>query len=243
MSRSTRARPGRVGLLAPMTHELAPLVALLGLEARPSSPPECLEAEVDGVAFVATMTGIGMQAGAEGARRLVEAGVEHVAVVGIAGGIAPGLEIGDLVCPAVVWHAETGRHHVPRHLGAAPARGILRSADDFLTDDDALAALVDAGVVALDMETAAVVEWCEARGVPWSVFRAISDRPADRLVDTAVWEMTRPDGGADPDARRRYLDADPTAAARLARVAADMEVAVRVAAEAAVRAFGVTPTR
>ena len=89
------------------------------------------------------------------------------------------------------------------------------------------------------METGAVAEVCEARGVPWSAFRSISDRPADKLVDAAVWEMTTEDGGADPDSLRRYLDADPDAAARLARMAADMEIAVRVAAEAAVRALGI----
>ncbi|MBM3660964.1 MAG: hypothetical protein FJW95_15885 [Actinobacteria bacterium] len=229
----------RVGLLAPMTHELAPLVRLLGLEARALSPAGCLEAEVDGVEFVATMTGIGMQAGADATHRVIDAGVGHVAVVGIAGGIGPGLEIGALVLPESVLHAETGRHHIPVHLGTAPAAGIIRSSDHFLTDDDTLAALVAAGVVALDMESGAVGEVCEARGVPWSVFRSISDRPADKLVDAAVWEMTGPDGGADADALRRYLESDPAAGERLARMAADMEVAVVVAAEAAVAAFGV----
>jgi nucleoside phosphorylase len=185
------------------------------------------------------MTGIGMQAGAEAAHRVIDAGVEHVAVVGIAGGIGPGLEIGALVQPAAVWHAETGRHHVPTHLGPGLPHGIIRSSDDFLADDAVLAALAAAGVVALDMETGAVAQVCEARGVPWSVFRAISDRPADKLVDTAVWEMTGPDGGADADALRRYLESDPTAHARLTRMASDMELAVRVAAEAAVAAFGV----
>jgi adenosylhomocysteine nucleosidase len=232
-------RPGRVGLLAPMTHELAPLVRRFGLEARATSPPGCLEATVDGVGFVATMTGIGMQAGADAARRVLDAGVEHVAVVGIAGGIDPALEIGALVVPESVLHAGTGRHHVPARIGDVEPRGIIRSSDEFLTDDDAFAALVATGVVALDMETGSVAEVCDARGVPWSVFRAVSDRPADKLVDAAVWAMTGPDGGADPDALRRYLDADPGAGDRLARMAADMELAVRVAADAAFAAFTV----
>lgn len=226
-----------------MTHELAPLVHRLGLAARPTSPVGCLEAEVAGAAFVATMTGIGMQAGAEAAHRVIDAGVDHVAVVGIAGGIDPGLEIGALVVPESVLHAGTGRSHVPAPVGTVVPRGIIRSSDEFLTDDDAVAALVGAGVVALDMETGAVAEVCEARGVPWSVFRSISDRPADRLVDTAVWEMTGPDGAADPDALRRYLDADPGAAGRLARMAADMQLAVEVAADAALAAFGIAPPR
>lgn len=234
--------PDRVGFLAPMTHELAPLVERLGLTARASSPPACLEATVDGVTVIATMTGIGMQAGAEAAHRVIDAGVEHVVVVGIAGGIGPGLEIGALVVPDTVLHAETGRHHVPARLGDAPVGGVIRSSDEFTDDDALLAAFVEAGIVALDMETAAVAEVCEARDVPWSVFRAISDRPADRLVDNAVWAMTGPDGGADRDALARYLESDPGARARLARMAADMGVAVQVAADAAIAAVGIGST-
>ena len=237
---ATSNRPTRVGLLAPMTHELAPLVALLGLEARLSSPPGILEATVDGVECVATMTGIGMQAGADATRRVLAAGVEHVLVVGIAGGIAPHLEIGDLVVPEAVLHAETGRRHVPAPLGGAPVGGVIRSSDVFLTDAAVLAALVADGVVALDMETGAVAEVCDAAGVPWSAFRSISDRPADKLVDSAVWEMTGPDGDADPEALQRYLAADPEAAERLTRMAADMEIAVWVAARAAIAAVGIT---
>jgi hypothetical protein len=87
------------------------------------------------------------------------------------------------------------------------------------------------------METAAVAEACESRGVAWSVFRAISDRPADRLLDDGIWAMTGADGRADPEARRRYLDADPDASARLRRLAADMETAAEAAAVAALAAF------
>jgi nucleoside phosphorylase len=36
------------------------------------------------------------------------------------------------------------------------------------------------------METAAVAEVCEERGVPWSVVRAISDRASDGSVDAEV---------------------------------------------------------
>jgi adenosylhomocysteine nucleosidase len=233
------SRPARVGLLAPMSHELAPLVTMLGLVPRSDGPDTLLDATVDGVAFVATMTGIGMRAGADAAHRVVDDGADHVIVVGIAGGIAPHLDIGALVVPEGVVHAETGRRHVPAPLGADPGAGLIRSSDDFLTDDAALAALVAEGVVALDMETGAVAEVCEARGVPWSVFRSISDRPRDKLVDSAVWEMTGVDGSADPDALRRYLESDPAARERLARMAADMQVAVDVAARAALGALGI----
>lgn len=228
----------RVGLLAPMTHELAPLATMLGLVARSDDAGALHDAAADGTAFVATMTGIGMAPAADATHRVLDDGADHVIVVGIAGGIGPDLEIGALVVPDAVIHGETGRRYVPARIGDAPVGGLIRSGDDFLTDDAALDRLVAEGVVALDMETAAVAVVCEERGVPWSVFRAISDRPRDKLVDASVWEMTGPDGGADPDALRRYLDADPDARARLARMAADMETAVDVAARAALAALG-----
>jgi hypothetical protein len=220
-----------------MVHELAPLVRRLGLPPDPGDPTGCLEATVGTVTFVATMTGIGMQPGADAAHRVIDAGVDHVAVLGIAGGIGAGLEIGDVIAPAAVLHAGTGRLHVPAATGPEPRHGILRSSDDFCTDADVMAALVADGVIALDMETAAVAEACESRGVAWSVFRAISDRPADRLLDDGIWDLTGADGRADPEARRRYLDADPDASARLRRLAADMETAAEAAAVAALAAF------
>lgn len=229
----------RFGLLAPMTHELAPVLSRLGLDPRPDDPGALHRAHVEGIEIVVTMTGIGMAAAADATRRVVDdAAVDHVVVVGIAGGIGPTLPIGALVVPEAVLHGEAGTRHVPAPLGEHEPAGLIRSSDDLLTDETAIAALVAEGVVALDMETAAVAAACEARGVPWSVFRAISDRPADGLVDNAVWEMTRPDGSADPDALRRYLAADAQAAARLSRLARDMEVATAVAATAALRACG-----
>jgi adenosylhomocysteine nucleosidase len=235
-------KPTRVGLLAPMTHELAPLVTMLGLEPRTDDPYTLHDATVDGVEFVATMTGIGMAAAADATHRILDDGpVDYVIVVGIAGGIEPGQEIGDVLVPEAVLHSGTGSTYAPTVIGGHRPRGKIRCGDDFLTDDAVLADLVANGFIALDMETAAVAAVCEARGAQWPVFRSISDRPSDGLVDTAVWEMTQLDGSADEDALTRYLQENPDAAARLAQMAADMEIAVYAAAAAAIRACGVEP--
>jgi adenosylhomocysteine nucleosidase len=232
----------RVGLLAPMTHELAPLVTMLGLEPRSDDPYALHDATVDGVVFIAAMTGIGMAAAADATHRILDDGpVDCVIVVGIAGGIEPGQEIGDVLVPEAVLHSATGATYAPAVLGDHTPRGKIRCGDDFLTDDGVLAALVDDGFVALDMETAAVAAVCEARGASWTAFRSISDRPSDGLVDTEVWEMTQIDGSADEDRLTRYLQENPEAAARLAQMAADMEIAVNAAAAAAIRACGVEP--
>ena len=232
----------RVGLLAPMTHELAPLVTMLGLEPRSDDPYTLHDATVGDVEFVATMTGIGMRAGADATHRLLDDGpIDYVIVVGIAGGIEPGQEIGDVLVPEAVLHSGTGATYAPVVLGDHTARGKIRCGDDFLTDPDVYAELLRQGFVALDMETAAVAAVCEARGVQWTAFRSISDRPSDGLVDSEVWEMTQIDGSADEDALTRYLQDNPDAAARLAQMAADMEIAVHAAAAAAIRACGVEP--
>jgi len=236
-------KPARVGLLAPMTHELAPLVTMLGLEPRSEDPYTLHDATVGGVEFVATMTGIGMQAATDATHRLLDDGdVDYVIVIGIAGGIEPGQEIGDVLVPEAVLHSGTGNTYAPAVLGGHTARGKIRCGDDFLTDDGVLTGLLADGYIALDMETAAVAAVCEARGAQWTVFRSISDRPSDGLVDSTVWEMTEMDGSADEAALTRYLQENPEAAARLAQMAADMEVAVHAAAAAAIRACGVEPS-
>jgi len=235
-------KPTRVGLLAPMTHELAPLVTMLGLEPRSDDPYTLHDATVGGVEFIATMTGIGMAAATDATHRILDDGpVDYVIVVGIAGGIEPGQEIGDVLVPEAVLHSATGNTYAPAVLGDHTARGKIRCGDDFLTDEGVLADLLADGYIALDMETAAVAAVCEARGAQWTVFRSISDRPSDGLVDATVFEMTQIDGSADEEALTRYLQENPEAAARLAQMAADMEVAVNAAAAAAIRACGVDP--
>jgi adenosylhomocysteine nucleosidase len=226
-----------------MTHELAPLVTMLGLEPRSDDPYTLHDATVGGVEFVATMTGIGMAAATDATHRILDDGpVDYVIVVGIAGGIEPGQEIGDVLVPEAVLHSGTGNTYAPAVLGGHTARGKIRCGDDFLTDDGVLTGLLADGYIALDMETAAVAAVCEARGAQWTVFRSISDRPSDGLVDSTVWEMTEMDGSADEAALTRYLQEHPEAAARLAQMAADMEVAVHAAAAAAIRACGVEPS-
>ena len=62
-------------------------------------------------------------------------------------------------------------------------RGRLVTSDDFHVDADELVELEAAGVIALDMETAAVAAVCEQHGCAWSVVRVDQrhgERPPDR---------------------------------------------------------------
>ena len=91
------------------------------------------------------------------------------------------------------------------------------------------------------METAAIAAQCEARGIPWTVFRVISDRANDGTVDEEVFRLSNQDGTPNPAAIERYLAEHPERLPRLARMAEDAALATRTAAEAAVRACSHLP--
>ena len=228
----------RVALLAPMRQELAPLVRRLSLR----------RAETDGqvhigmagrVEVVAKLIGIGTEAAARATEKLLAATkVDHVMVVGIAGGVDSEQPIGALIAPELVVDGASGREHRPVQLCDVPAHGRLVTSDRLVTSLEEATALKQSGVVGLDMETAAVAEVCERRGCPWSVFRAISDRVTDGTTDPAVLALAGPDGSGDLGAVARYLLARPWRIVRLARLGLGTLRAANAAADAAIRACG-----
>jgi adenosylhomocysteine nucleosidase len=233
---SDRGELRRVALLAPMRQELRPLVRPLGLARPPGG--DLLVGSADGVEVVATTTGMGTRAAARAAERVLDAGpVDHLVVVGIAGGIGPSVAIGDLVVPERVIDLASGSEHRPAPLGSVAPRGALATSDELLVDPEAAARLARRGVVAIDMETAAVAAVCERRGCPWSVFRAISDRADDGTTDAAVLGLAGPDGSPNLGALLRFLARRPWRVAQLVRLAGGMHRATRAAAAAAVAAL------
>jgi adenosylhomocysteine nucleosidase len=226
-------RRTRVGMLAPMQCELQPIVRRLGLEGDGS----LYEGRASGVEVVAMLTNIGMANGAGAARRIVEHGVDHVMVVGIAGGLdADVLHIGEVIVPEVVIGRAMERTFRPTIVGDIVPRGTLSCGDDFITDPAALALMAADGVIAVDMETAAVAQVCEDAHVPWSVFRGISDFAGEGLVDDALFALTNPDGTADQAALAKYLEENPGRLAVLQQLAQDTEKATEGAAAAAIAA-------
>jgi nucleoside phosphorylase len=222
-------------MLAPMEPELQPLVRHLGLVC---DDGDLYRARVDRIEVLALVTTMGMQPGARAAERMLEAGVDRVIVVGVAGGIDPAVvKIGDVVVPATVVDRRTGGAYGPPVSPHIEPGGTISCGDDLITDPDRLAELGAAGAVAVDMETAAVAAVCEAAGTPWSAFRGISDYAGDGLVDQELFEATNPDGTADPDAMARYLEAHPEKLEVLTRLGQDLHVATDAAATAAIRSF------
>jgi adenosylhomocysteine nucleosidase len=186
---------------------------------------------------VAVVTGVGTAlARAETARLLDAADVEWVIVVGIAGAIGNQIPIGTLVLPQLVINGADGSAYRPTPLGVGTPYGKLWTTDELLLDQAQHADLRVDGVVALDMETAAVAKVCDDRGVPWSVVRAISDRASDGTVDTEILGLIRPDGSQNLPAVARYLLRHPGGLSRLMRLADGAKLASRLAAEAAIKA-------
>jgi len=219
-------------MLAPMQLELAPLVRLLALEADDAVH----RGRAGEVEVVAMLTNIGMTAGAQAARRMLEQGVDWMMVVGIAGGVDHSLAIGDVIMPDVVLDRASGNTYVPSGTGGLAARGTLSCGDDLITDPGKIAAMARDGVVAVDMETAAVAAVCEDTGCAWSVFRGISDFADEGLVDDDLFAMTRPDGTSDPDVIKRYLEEHPEKLDVLMRLGAETQKATNAAAAAAIAA-------
>jgi len=219
-------------MLAPMQPELQPIVRKLGLEGDGS----LYRGRAGAIEVVAMLTTIGMAAGAQAAQRILEHEVDWVMVVGIAGGVDVSVPIGAVIVPEVVIDRATERQFRPAFAGSIAPRGTLSCGDKLITGPDELNAMAARGVVAVDMETAAVAAVCEAAGCPWSVFRGISDYAGEGLVDDAIFAMTRPDGTADPDVIARYLEENPERREVLVRLAHDTHRATEAAATAAIDA-------
>ena len=230
----------RVAILAPMRPELRPLLRPLSLRRVGAGGATLFTGALGRLEVVAAITGIGMRAAARTAERLLAAtAVDHLVVVGIAGGIAAGAGVGDLVVPDLVLDLATGVVHHPTLIGVGPARGTLATSDALVVDRDALARLAAQGVVAIDMETAAIAAVCERRGVAWSVFRAISDRAGEGPLDAEILRLAGSEGRPAPLAVARFLLTRPWRVPALVRLGRGSYRATRAAADAALAALAV----
>jgi nucleoside phosphorylase len=220
-----------------MPMEVAPLTKKLSLRKDATIGGKAWRGTLDGRDVVAIVTGMGTALARAGTTRLLDAvDVERVLVVGITGAVENETPIGTLVLPEVVVDSATGREHRPAPLGEGVPHGRMWTTDVLNTDLSVIADLRSKGVVSLDMETAAIADVCEARGIPWSVFRVISDRATDGSVDDDVFHLSRQDGSPDPSAVVRYFVRHPGRIPAMLRLAKGARHATNVAADAAIRA-------
>ncbi len=220
-----------------MPMELMPIRRALHLTRRRIASLDVSEGTLDGRPVVAIVTGMGTSLAATRVGQLLDAlELEHVVVVGIAGALDGDAEIGALVRPEVVVDGATGTEFRP--LVGADERflGTMWTSDALITDPAVLAGLRADGVVALDMETAAVARVCQDRGVSWSVFRCISDRASDGDVDEELFALSRQDGRPDAKAVLAYVARHPHRIPGLVRTARAASLAARRASDSAIAA-------
>jgi len=183
---------------------------------------------------VAGVLGVGPSSARRATARMLEQGTfDHVMVVGIAGGLDPALPVGELIVPRQVRLYPDGPLYHSHPLPSRRADGNLMTTDGLLSAEEHWRAILESGFGAVDMEAAGVAEACETAGVDWSVYRGISDRPDENIVDLAVFALSKPDGSADLRAVGRYLIRDPRRARTLAHLNRAMGQAAHVAATAA----------
>jgi adenosylhomocysteine nucleosidase len=139
------------------------------------------------------------------AERLLAEGAAALVSFGLAGGLAPGLQTGDLVLPQTVCNARSAswsvdpvwRERVHIRLargGVEPKAGALVGSDRIVATASDKRTLFEAvGACAVDMESHAVAAVAAEAKIPFLVLRAVAD-PADQVIPQVAREALRPDG-------------------------------------------------
>jgi adenosylhomocysteine nucleosidase len=220
-----------------MPMELRPLVKKLGLQKQEIDGVPLRAGKIGDRNVVAIVTGMGTQLARHGTERLLDAvDVDEVMVVGITGAVDNETPIGTLILPEVVVNSATGKEFRPAPVAQGTPGGKMWTTDELTTDLGEIAELRSKGVVSLDMETAAIAEICQARGIPWSVFRVISDRATDGSINEEVFHLSDQNGSPNKAAVARYFLKHPTHVARMAELAKGAKLATEAAADAAISA-------
>ena len=225
--------PDRVAVLAPMVSELRAVVKAFSLQRGDVGGLPAHTGGLGDVEIVAVKIGMGTSTAAAATERLLDAvTVDHVLVVGIAGGVVEGVEIGEMIFPSRVVDHASGTEFIPAGLAPGEASGTLLTSDSFFVEPGEIDELARRGVVGLDMETAAVAAVCERRECDWSVVRSVSDRPGD--VPAEVLELAGADGTPNLGKAVGYMVRRPGRVPGLARLARNSQRAANRAAAAAV---------
>jgi adenosylhomocysteine nucleosidase len=120
-----------------------------------------------------------------------------VVSAGVCGALAPELAVGALVVPETVL-GPNGRRYATAAVAGARRHGTLLTTDRVLEDGAAKSRRwLETGALAVDMESAPILEWAAARGVPGLVVRAVSD-PAGRGVPADLARVVHADGRVRP---------------------------------------------
>lgn len=141
------------------------------------------------------VAGIGARAGQAVRRQLAEQRVRLVISAGFAGGLRPGLRVGDLVMASEVIEGASGLRRASTALFGLNG---MASVGPFLTVQSALAQPSAKaqmgeryGAIAVDLETAAIAQAATEAGVGWIGIRSILDPMETMLSVTSRWDAVR----------------------------------------------------
>jgi nucleoside phosphorylase len=228
-------------ILAPMPLEMDAIVTAFGLSPNSNDKGAPWRGTVGNSDVTAIHIGMGPPLTRVATSRLFDETapdhrpVDHVMIAGICGGLDPDLEVGTLINPEIVVEHTSGAAYRHTPPGDAPQRGKLITTEGVSLDVELSQRFFEDGCLAVDMESSAVAEVCEANGCSWSVYRCIGDRHFDGLLDERIITLTNPDGSGNRAELQRLLAEDPELARKLERLTHDSALAARLAAEAAVR--------
>ena len=218
-----------------MPMEMRALAKRLDLKKEPRGDLEVRTGTLDGEPVVGYVTGMGPELATKGMDRLLAAvRPERVVVFGITGAVENETPIGTVMMPATVIDHATGRTHDHHPPGGEATAGALWTTS-VMTPPSELPGLIEKGVIALDMETAAYAQSCERDGVPWSVHRTISDHPKDE-IDDELFSMMNMDGTMNWGNVVRYVTKHPVRSAGMLKMGKNGKLATENAADAAIAA-------
>ncbi len=176
----------------------------LGVVTGMTSEARCLPREVAGTAPLVACSGADSARAAAGARRLIADGAEALLSFGLAGGLDPRLNPGDLIVADMAIDRRREAYDTDlawrvalfQALEAArPTGGAVLGSETLVASTEAKTKLRDAtGAVAVDMESFAVASVADEAGVPFAILRAVAD-PVWRDVPRAARAGIADDGG------------------------------------------------
>lgn len=149
-----------------------------------------------GAGILVEVSGVAVEGAREAVSRLIRAGARRLVSFGLAAGLDPAAQAGDVLVPSRI--VAGGRDYLPdlslcARLGGITPGGLLHSDHVICTADEKRALHATTGCVALDMESGVVAQAAQAAGLPFAVLRAICD-PAERDLPQAAGVALKPDG-------------------------------------------------
>ena len=213
----------RLLVLTAVELEARTLARHLGLVPSPGQPWPCFAGGVLEIVPVGV-------AARQLALRLADVPVPSLVVsAGVCGGLAPQLAIGALVVPEAVLGPD-GRRHATAAVGGLRRSGTLACVDHVLEDAAAKSRLwLETGALAVDLESAEILAWAAARGVPGAVVRGVSD-PAGRGVPADLARLVHDDGRVRPMRAVTAMLARPRALADAVALRAGTTAALKTVA-------------